>query len=154
MILVTGATGQLGSAVVRQLLARTDASEIAVLARDPGKAADLEKQGVSVRAGDYDDTGSLARAAGNRPRPADRVERLPAAAAAAPERDRRRKGRRHQAAGLHQPLARGHDELPSYGGLRKQHPAHAAKYLDNARCVSPARRRSPSWWPARTCECR
>lgn len=62
MILVTGATGQLGTAVIRQLLARTDASNIAVLARDPGKAADLEKQGVSVRAGDYDDAGSLARA--------------------------------------------------------------------------------------------
>jgi NAD(P)H dehydrogenase (quinone) len=62
MILVTGATGQLGTAVVRQLLTRTDPSNIAVLARDPGKAADLEKRGVSVRAGDYDDTGSLARA--------------------------------------------------------------------------------------------
>ena len=62
MILVTGATGQLGTAVVRQLLARTGASDIAVLARDPGKAAGLAEQGVSVRAGDYDDTGSLARA--------------------------------------------------------------------------------------------
>ncbi len=62
MILVTGATGQLGVAVVRQLLARTDASQVAVLARDPGKAAGLEQQGVSVRPGEYGDTGSLARA--------------------------------------------------------------------------------------------
>jgi len=62
MILITGATGQLGTAVVRQLLTRTDASNIAVLARDPGKAADLDKQGVSVRVGEYGDTGSLARA--------------------------------------------------------------------------------------------
>jgi NAD(P)H dehydrogenase (quinone) len=62
MILVTGATGQLGAAVVRQLLARTDASEIAVLARDPGKAADFERRGVSVRLGEYGDSGSLARA--------------------------------------------------------------------------------------------
>jgi NAD(P)H dehydrogenase (quinone) len=62
MILVTGATGQLGAAVVRQLLARTDASEIAVLARDPSKAADLEQRGVSVRLGEYGDTNSLARA--------------------------------------------------------------------------------------------
>jgi NAD(P)H dehydrogenase (quinone) len=62
MILVTGATGQLGAAVVRQLLTRTDASNITVLARDPDKAADLKQQGVSVRLGEYGDTGSLARA--------------------------------------------------------------------------------------------
>lgn len=62
MILVTGATGQLGAAVVRQLLARTDASEIAVLVRDPGKAADLERQGVSIRVGEYGDPASLAQA--------------------------------------------------------------------------------------------
>lgn len=62
MILVTGATGQLGAAVVRQLLNRTDASNIAVLARDRAKARDLEQQGVSIRLGDYDDTESLARA--------------------------------------------------------------------------------------------
>jgi NAD(P)H dehydrogenase (quinone) len=62
MILVTGATGQLGAAVVRQLLTRTDGPEIAVLVRDPGKAAALERQGVSVRVGEYGDPGSLARA--------------------------------------------------------------------------------------------
>jgi NAD(P)H dehydrogenase (quinone) len=61
VILVTGATGQLGAAVVRQLLARTDASRIAVLVRDRGKAAGLERQGVSVRLGDYGDAGSPAR---------------------------------------------------------------------------------------------
>ncbi|HVT69406.1 MAG TPA: NAD(P)H-binding protein, partial [Trebonia sp.] len=62
MILITGAAGQLGRAVVRQLLARTSASDIAVLVRDAGKVADLERRGVSVRVGDYGDTGSLARA--------------------------------------------------------------------------------------------
>lgn len=62
MILVTGATGQLGTAVVRQLLARADASRIAVLARDPAKAVGLERQGVSVRAGDYGDADSLTHA--------------------------------------------------------------------------------------------
>jgi NAD(P)H dehydrogenase (quinone) len=62
MILITGATGQLGAAVVRQLLARTNASDIAALVRDPDKAAGLKQQGVSVRLGDYGDTGSLARA--------------------------------------------------------------------------------------------
>ena len=62
MMLITGATGQLGTAVIGQLLKRTDAPGIAVLARDPGKAAALAQQGVSVRAGDYGDPGSLARA--------------------------------------------------------------------------------------------
>jgi NAD(P)H dehydrogenase (quinone) len=62
MLLVTGATGQLGTAVMRQLLTRTEASNIAVLVRDPGKAAELGRQGVSVRVGDYGDPASLARA--------------------------------------------------------------------------------------------
>jgi NAD(P)H dehydrogenase (quinone) len=62
LILITGATGQLGAAVVRQLLARTDGSNIAVLARDPERAAGLAQRGVSVRVGQYGDTDSLARA--------------------------------------------------------------------------------------------
>ncbi len=62
MILITGATGQLGHTVVRRLFDRVDASEIAVLARDPAKARDLHDRGVSVRVGEYDDTDSLARA--------------------------------------------------------------------------------------------
>lgn len=62
MILVTGATGQLGSAVIARLLQRTDPSEVAGLVRDPSKAADLGARGVSVRVGDYDDTEVLARA--------------------------------------------------------------------------------------------
>lgn len=62
MILITGATGQLGTAVLRQLLARTDAANLAVLVRDPGKAAGLERQGVSIRVGDYADIDSLAGA--------------------------------------------------------------------------------------------
>jgi len=62
MILVTGATGRLGGAVVDQLLERIDAAEIAILARDPAKAEDLAGRGVSVRTGDYYDTASLARA--------------------------------------------------------------------------------------------
>jgi len=62
MILVTGATGQLGTAVVRRLLARTDGANVAVLVRDPARAVDLEHRGVSVRVGAYDDRDSLARA--------------------------------------------------------------------------------------------
>lgn len=62
MLLVTGATGQLGTAVTRQLLVRTSASNVAVLVRDRAKAAGLERQGVSVRVGEYGDPDSLARA--------------------------------------------------------------------------------------------
>ena len=62
MIVVTGATGQLGGMVVERLLARVPAEEIAVSVRDPGKAAALAGRGVRVRRGDYDDAASLAHA--------------------------------------------------------------------------------------------
>ncbi len=59
MILITGATGKLGTHVIRTLLAKTPASEIAAFVRDGTKAAHYKEQGVSVRVGEYDDTGSL-----------------------------------------------------------------------------------------------
>lgn len=62
MMLVTGATGQLGSAVVRRLLERTAAADVAVLVRDERKAAELAGRGVAVQVGDYDDTTALDRA--------------------------------------------------------------------------------------------
>jgi NAD(P)H dehydrogenase (quinone) len=62
MILITGATGNLGAAVIDRLLARTDPSDVAVLVRDADKAAGLAQQGVSVRVGDYSDPNSLAQA--------------------------------------------------------------------------------------------
>ncbi|MBS0031234.1 SDR family oxidoreductase [Chitinophaga sp. 22321] len=58
-ILVTGATGPLGKAVVEELLRNTGAANIAVLARDPVKAADFEAKGVTVLKGDYNDYASL-----------------------------------------------------------------------------------------------
>jgi nucleoside-diphosphate-sugar epimerase len=60
LILITGATGQLGSAVIAQLLHRTEANEVAALVRDSRKAADLSARGVSVRVADYDNTDGLA----------------------------------------------------------------------------------------------
>jgi uncharacterized protein YbjT (DUF2867 family) len=54
MIIVTGATGQLGRAIVERLVLRVPASRIGVSVRDVGKAADLEKLGVRVRRGDFD----------------------------------------------------------------------------------------------------
>ncbi|WP_354641960.1 SDR family oxidoreductase [Kitasatospora camelliae] len=53
MIVVTGATGQLGRLVVEGLLARVPAAEIAVAVRSPEKAADWAARGVDVRAVDY-----------------------------------------------------------------------------------------------------
>ena len=65
MILVTGATGHLGTAVIHQLLKKTAANKVVGLARDAHKAADLKEKGVDVRVGNYDDVASLDRARQN-----------------------------------------------------------------------------------------
>jgi NAD(P)H dehydrogenase (quinone) len=59
MYVITGVTGKLGRVVVEDLLTRVPADEIAVVARDPRKAADLAERGVDVRQGDYEDPASL-----------------------------------------------------------------------------------------------
>ena len=59
MILVTGATGPFGNAVVENLLKKIPASRIAVLVRDPAKAATLKAKGVDIRVGEYDNPDSL-----------------------------------------------------------------------------------------------
>ncbi|WP_299093222.1 SDR family oxidoreductase [uncultured Metabacillus sp.] len=53
-ILVTGATGKLGSKVVESLLKSIPASELAVSVRNPEKAEGLCNRGVEVRQGDFD----------------------------------------------------------------------------------------------------
>lgn len=62
MIVVTGASGQLGGMVVERLLERVPAERVGVSVRDPGKVADLVARGVRVRRGDYADPESLAAA--------------------------------------------------------------------------------------------
>ncbi|MDY7106136.1 MAG: NAD(P)H-binding protein [Actinomycetota bacterium] len=62
MIVITGATGQLGGRVVEQLLERVPASEIALSTRDPANARGLAARGVRVRRGDFDDGASLRHA--------------------------------------------------------------------------------------------
>ena len=62
MIVVTGATGQLGRSIVEQLLKRTPASRIGVSVRDPEKAKGLAALGVRVRRGDFEDAESLRHA--------------------------------------------------------------------------------------------
>src|SRR5690349_17996120 len=62
MILITGATGQLGRAVVKQLAKRVAAERIGVFVRDKRKAAELKEQGVKLFVGNYDDIASLDQA--------------------------------------------------------------------------------------------
>ena len=62
MILVTGATGQLGTAVVQKLLEKTSANQIAACVRDESKASNLKEKGIDLRISDYDDTSSLDKA--------------------------------------------------------------------------------------------
>jgi NAD(P)H dehydrogenase (quinone) len=62
MILITGATGQLGRAVVKQLAKRVAADYIGVLVRDERKAADMQEQGMQLCVGNYDDITSLDQA--------------------------------------------------------------------------------------------
>jgi NAD(P)H dehydrogenase (quinone) len=53
-ILVTGATGNLGSKVVEELLKIVPADQLAVSVRNPEKAEGLKARGVEVRQGDFD----------------------------------------------------------------------------------------------------
>jgi len=60
MILVTGATGQLGNLIVNNLIKRgTPANQIVAAVRSPEKAQLLAEQGVVVRKADYSDPASL-----------------------------------------------------------------------------------------------
>ncbi len=59
MIVVTGATGQLGRLVIQQLLRTQPASGVIAAVRNPAKAADLAALGVQVRQADYDQPETL-----------------------------------------------------------------------------------------------
>ena len=62
MIVVTGATGQLGRLVIANLLKRVPANQIVAAARTPSNAADLAALGVQVREADYSKPATLATA--------------------------------------------------------------------------------------------
>lgn len=59
MIVVTGASGQLGRLVIEALLKKLPACEIVAAVRNPEKVADLAARGVQVRQADYDQPASL-----------------------------------------------------------------------------------------------
>lgn len=59
MILVTGATGQLGQIVIEKLSEKIPTNQIAALVRDSAKAEHLIAKGVNVRVGDYQNGDSL-----------------------------------------------------------------------------------------------
>ncbi|MEI7024188.1 SDR family oxidoreductase [Paenibacillus sp. y28] len=61
-ILVTGATGKLGSLVVDELLKIVPSDTIAVSVRDPQKAVHLQDKGIDVRYGNFNDYDSLVTA--------------------------------------------------------------------------------------------
>lgn len=59
MIVVTGASGQLGRLVIEALLKKLPAGEIVAAVRNPENVADLAARGVQVRQADYDQPASL-----------------------------------------------------------------------------------------------
>ncbi|HWU58774.1 MAG TPA: NAD(P)H-binding protein [Microbacteriaceae bacterium] len=59
MIIITGATGKLGSQIVEKLLMRLPAEEVGVSVRNPEHAANLAARGVRVRRGDFSDPRTL-----------------------------------------------------------------------------------------------
>lgn len=62
MILISGATGQLGGHVVSQLLRRNAVNKFAVLARSSEKAERFADMGIEVRIGDFDQPATLKNA--------------------------------------------------------------------------------------------
>ncbi|GGN18999.1 MULTISPECIES: SDR family oxidoreductase [Marinomonas] len=62
MILITGASGQLGRLVIDNLLNTTPANQIVAAVRNPEKIADLAEKGVQIRQADYSDLDSLVAA--------------------------------------------------------------------------------------------
>lgn len=62
MIVVTGANGNLGRAVIQQLVERVPASDVVAIVRDKAKAEDLAALGVEVREADYSRPETLSKA--------------------------------------------------------------------------------------------
>ncbi len=64
-ILITGATGQMGGAVIKTLLKNLDTNQIAIITRNEEKRALFEAKGCNAYLGDYTDVSSLEKAMTN-----------------------------------------------------------------------------------------
>jgi NAD(P)H dehydrogenase (quinone) len=62
MILITGATGNLGSSVVQHLSKKISKDQFAILARDENKASRFKEQGIEVRIADFNQLETLNQA--------------------------------------------------------------------------------------------
>lgn len=62
MIVVTGATGQLGRQIVEGLSKKLPSAQIGISVRDPEKAGDFEQRGIRVCKGDFANPASLTEA--------------------------------------------------------------------------------------------
>lgn len=61
-LLITGATGQLGSQIVSELTAKYPIAELSVLARSTEKGLPFSEKGITVKIGNYQDPSSLVEA--------------------------------------------------------------------------------------------
>lgn len=61
-LLVTGATGKLGTKIVEYLLTKIEAENVIISVRDPKKAASFAARGIEVRQGDFDAPETLQQA--------------------------------------------------------------------------------------------
>lgn len=61
-ILITGATGHLGKAVINELISRNQTGQLSAMVRDLSKGRELETKGVQLVQGDYNDYDSLVAA--------------------------------------------------------------------------------------------
>lgn len=62
MIVITGATGQLGRLVIGELIQKLPASQIVAAVRNPEKAGDLANRGIEIRRADYNQPETLSPA--------------------------------------------------------------------------------------------
>ena len=64
-ILVTGATGNLGSSVIETLLKNIPAQNISALVREEERKVEIQAKGITIFQGDYDNVFALERAMAN-----------------------------------------------------------------------------------------
>lgn len=61
-VIITGATGQLGTATIKNLLNKVDAKNLSVIVRSPEKAKFFKEKGITIFQGDYTNYQSLTEA--------------------------------------------------------------------------------------------